>query len=374
MREAGRDDAAEHVGDGLEMTTFITNSSQRQNRKSDGEYEEQALIMDAVGTDMHKDTAAVRAKLTVYQKALEDLRIKERRQVQRKYSVAWSIFILCMLGVVGIVVVYLFTTDSESSDGQSLDTREICNSDNVQECLEGLQEQLKDDTTAALRVPSHYLFTSGAIFTTVVIYTWSNKRKSQKRQRQLNSLPHDTVDLWMSGSWSNRAEQLPFNIEIYQSIHNMLAKAVILKNVQQIVVEKRVAENRTECRDPNWGYVCLKDDGSKKGPAGSIKVNYKSHTASSYEYISSIAAKCNPAWQITPWETVREYITRLKKTCTGDRVRSGLPINPVKCDEFIALYEEARFHSADFNVEKWEQVRRNTNYFSRYFGPEGYAA
>jgi len=97
MREAGRDDAAEHVGDGLEMTTFITNSSQRQNRKSDGEYEEQALIMDAVGTDMHKDTAAVRAKLTVYQKALEDLRIKERRQVQRKYSVAWStLFYACL--------------------------------------------------------------------------------------------------------------------------------------------------------------------------------------------------------------------------------------------------------------------------------------
>mmetsp|Transcript_1945 Transcript_1945/g.3871 ORF Transcript_1945/g.3871 Transcript_1945/m.3871 type:complete len:414 (+) Transcript_1945:2429-3670(+) len=306
-------------------------------------------------------------KLLRYRTALEEIQSKAKGPShQRSYSFLWSIILLVILAVIIIVIVYLFTVGNTDKDTQkNVSVENICNEETVEECMKGLREQFKDDTTAALRSPVHYLFTFAAFLITVLFFSCSTRRKYTFQQRILDSLPDNEVDLWRKDKVgiSRPQRTQPFNLDVFFVIQEYLSKAVILKNAQQILVEKRIADSPDECKDPNWGYI-----GSPNLEHGNVyksKVNYKHCTAGSFEIISEIATKRHPDLAIEPWETVRDYMTRLKKVCTSGGVLHR--IDASKCDQFVLFYEDAKFGQGDFDVTKWKQVQENLEYFHRYF-------
>jgi len=315
------------------------------------------LLANSDGSAERALSEQMRAQMEVYGKKLQHL-ARSSSSSQRKYSLAWSMLILCLLAAVTIVIVFLITSSYEQ-DANSVSVREICNSDNVELCLEGLRDQLRDDTTAALRSPIHYIFTFAAFCLALLIYTCLLNRKQARKRRMLGSLPNDSVDLWnTSGKERRPYRTLSFNADLYYCVWMYLHRAWLIKRIQLIVASKEVTEGKLPCKDTNWGYV----DGSgfgRKDSEGVTKVNFKHYTSKSFEFVSELAARANPEYKIQPLETVRDYMKRLQK--------EESEIDKSVCEEFVNLYEEAKFGNRSFDNSKWGRVRENLSYFHNFF-------
>mmetsp|Transcript_8791 Transcript_8791/g.17390 ORF Transcript_8791/g.17390 Transcript_8791/m.17390 type:complete len:510 (-) Transcript_8791:101-1630(-) len=327
----------------------------------------QLPLIASTREDQQFDKTNADMKLKEYQEKLMNLREKNRgSRTARRTSWAFTILILIILAVLVIVIIYLFTQGDSTET--SLSVREICNSDTLEECMQGIIDQLRDDSTAALRSPIHYLFTFGALTLTLLLYLCLYKRRRLMHQRLLAYLPNRSIDLWTGQGREERRpySTTPFNTEIHGCIINYLMRANLARDIQLIIAENEVIQGNTPSQDRNWGYVDSSTIGRKNG-AKLSRVNFKRYTSRSYEFVSELAARQNPAYKIHSWETVREYMGRLKVLCKPpDR---STAISESRCDEFVALYEEARFSAATFDVAKWDLVRKNLHYFHQYFAP-----
>ncbi len=308
-----------------------------------------------------------------YKSRLDELqRINTPDGEQRRYSLAVIIMMAVCLGVCLIVIVYLFTSGSKQD---SLDVRTICTTADVQSCITGLQQQLKEDSTAALRSLSHYIFTWISWVITVIVFKCLGSRHRLKKNQILQKLPNDEVDLWSSRrKGPPRPNHIrPLNWDVRRSIEHYHLLYPIVKHALPIMVQKRMMnEPDNACADPNWGFVNMGDlrdaDGAPgQGPGhGGVatKVNFKRDAADgAFVFISNVAGRVNVEYRIKAWETVRDYVSRLELSCQEREP----PLDHQRCEEFVALYDEARFCAATFDAAKWNRVRKSLEYFARYF-------
>ena len=106
------------------------------------------------------------------------------------------------------------------------------------------------------------------------------------------------------------------------------------------------------CSDRNWG--CARNPKTKQMQF----VNFKTVTVRSLVHITMLASLNGESFRINPWETVRDYMNRLRKQCPE--------IDAKRIDEFILLYEEARFADRNFEADKWEKLSENVLYFDEF--------
>jgi len=181
-----------------------------------------------------------------------------------------------------------------------------------------------------------------------------------RKRKLIEALPGDCIDLWQLTAGKNtqvktssknksihalRSHPVCFNTPMLLSIRDEFQRVVVLQRLCK-ELPKRL---RQIPGDEGWGR---NEDGSC--------YHYQSTVSLSFKSLEDFARKYDSSLAIGKKESVRAYVDRIKRRCTG--------IDPTVCDNYVRVYEEAKFGNGDgFTEENYLSFRRNFAEILKFF-------
>jgi len=286
----------------------------------------------------------------------------------------YLLLIILSLAFLTVIVAFLIidqradsTQTTETSDRMTADVCLDAGGAQNPLCQQEL-EQLGGQAGIASSLTRHifdYVFLVIAFVVVLLIFGVVRGLRELRKRKLVDALPGDNIDLWQlaadpnvhstNGKSSNkndkrkvqtlRSHQICFNTPMLLSIRDEFQRVIVLQKLCK-ELPRRLGQKPG---DDNWGR---NEDGSC--------YHYQTSIALSYRSLEEFARKYDPSLAMGSKESVRAYVERIKRKCAG--------IDPNVCDQYVRIYEEAKFGSGrGFNKTKYDKFRQDFANILKFF-------